>query len=363
MRSATKESQESIGFYVFLTLATIVFLSLFVGLYKPVLWAAVFALLFRPVYLYFYNRFEKRQSLAAAVTVVLVLFIVILPSSIFALAVGKEAASYADELRSGAIDPSAVFEWFANLLPSIRGFADTLGVNFNDIDTRASEAVAAGSEFIASKALDVGKGLVRTIFSLLLMHYLLFYFLKDGLKITRAVLGALPLGEKSTDEFAGEIADVSKATIKGLVIIGLIQGAIGTVTFFALGVRGAALWGVAMAVSSLVPVIGTSLVWVPAALVLVAAGHWVKAVILIAVGAIVIGLVDNLLRPVLIGHDTRIPDYLVLLSTLGALGLFGLTGFIIGPLIAAIFLAAWRFHLDGRGNSRAPQRRVKSTSD
>jgi predicted PurR-regulated permease PerM len=92
-------------------------------------------------------------------------------------------------------------------------------------------------------------------------------------------------------------------------------------------------------------------VWLPAALVLVAAGHWAKAVILVAVGAIVIGLVDNLLRPVLIGHDTRIPDYLVLLSTLGALGLFGLSGFIIGPLIAAIFLAAWRFHLDGRETS------------
>jgi predicted PurR-regulated permease PerM len=251
--------------------------------------------------------------------------------------------------RYGAIDPSPVFEWFADMLPSVRDFAASLGVSFDDIDTRASEAVAAGSEFIASKVLDVGKGLVRTIFSLLLMHYLLFYFLKDGPKIARSVLGAVPLGKRSTDEFAGEIVEVSKATIKGLAIIGLIQGAIGTVTFFALGVRGAALWGVAMAVSSLVPVVGTSLVWLPAALILVAAGHWVKAIILIALGSIVIGFVDNLLRPALIGHDTRIPDYLVLLSTLGALGLFGLTGFIIGPLIAAIFLAAWRFHLDSRG--------------
>jgi predicted PurR-regulated permease PerM len=127
-------------------------------------------------------------------------------------------------------------------------------------------------------------------------------------------------------------------------VIAIVQGTIGGITFAMLGLRGAALLGVAMAAASIVPVIGTSLIWLPVAIVLFATGAWVKAILLLVMGFVVIGLIDNLLRPLLVGNDTRLPDYVVLLSTLGGLGLFGLSGFIVGPMIAAMCLATWTLY-------------------
>jgi predicted PurR-regulated permease PerM len=250
-------------------------------------------------------------------------------------------------LRNAADNSSSVFNRLADLIPATREFAASFGIEYGDIDARISETIAAGSDFVASKIVDIGQGIVRFIFALLLMHYLLFYFLIDGPVIVNATLQALPLGDASRQRLCTEIVTVTRSTMKGMLVTGVVQGIIGTTTFLLLDIPGAVIWGIAMAAASIVPVVGTSLVWIPAALALLAAGHWIKALILVAVGALVIGLVDNLLRPLLIGRDTRIPEYVVLLSTLGALSIFGLSGFVIGPLTAAIFLAVWRFHLAG----------------
>jgi predicted PurR-regulated permease PerM len=347
MSSNQRTAAESNSFTIFLAAVTIVFCLLFWDLYKAVLWAGVFALLFRPLYLYLKNKFGQRQNLAATATLLVVLFVVILPAVAFGIAVGKEAASYSEELRNAADNSSSVFNRLADLIPATREFAASFGIEYGDIDARISETIAAGSDFVASKIVDIGQGIVRFIFALLLMHYLLFYFLIDGPVIVNATLQALPLGDASRQRLCTEIVTVTRSTMKGMLVTGVVQGIIGTTTFLLLDIPGAVIWGIAMAAASIVPVVGTSLVWIPAALALLAAGHWIKALILVAVGALVIGLVDNLLRPLLIGRDTRIPEYVVLLSTLGALSIFGLSGFVIGPLTAAIFLAVWRFHLAG----------------
>ncbi len=134
---------------------------------------------------------------------------------------------------------------------------------------------------------------------------------------------------------------MSRATIKGTLVVGLVQGAIGGIAFAVLGISAPVLWGVVMALLSILPAVGTALVWLPAAIFLIVNGQIVGGVALILIGVFVIGLIDNLLRPILVGRDTRMPDYLILLSTLGGLAAFGLAGIIIGPIIAAFFLSVW----------------------
>jgi predicted PurR-regulated permease PerM len=173
------------------------------------------------------------------------------------------------------------------------------------------------------------------------MLYITFFMLRDGHKLLDLMMRALPLEDSRERMLFALFAEVTRATIKGNIVIAIVQGSIGGITLALLGVNGALLWGVLMALSSLIPSIGSALVWLPIALWLMATGDVTSAIILIGIGAGVIGLIDNLLRPVLVGRDTKLPDYLVLLSTLGGIALFGANGFIIGPLVAAVFLAFW----------------------
>lgn len=139
-----------------------------------------------------------------------------------------------------------------------------------------------------------------------------------------------------------------RATVKGNLLVALIQGALGGLAFWFLGVSGALLWAVLMAALSLLPAIGAALVWLPVALYFLVTGALSQGLALSAYGVLVIGLVDNLLRPVLVGKDTRIPDYVVRITTVGGMAFFGINGFVLGPLIAAMFMSAWQISGDTR---------------
>jgi predicted PurR-regulated permease PerM len=171
------------------------------------------------------------------------------------------------------------------------------------------------------------------------MLYLLFFFLRDGPRYRRAI--RLPLGDQRERHLLGRFAEVSRATIRGTLVVGIVQGTIGGIAFAA-GIA-ASMWGTVMALLSILPVVGTALVWLPAAIFLILSGQIFGGIALILVGVFVIGLVDNLLRPVLVGRDTQLPDYVILLSTLGGLAGFGLAGIVIGPTIAAFFLSVGRW--------------------
>ena len=157
-----------------------------------------------------------------------------------------------------------------------------------------------------------------------------------------------------SDALIARFAEVVRATVKGNVIIATLQGTIGGVTFWLLGIPGALVWGAIMVFLSLLPAIGAALVWAPWALSLILSGNWLSGGILVFVGVAVIGLVDNLLRPPLVGNASRLPDYVVLVSTLGGLALFGINGFVIGPLIAALFVACWTLFRDARAGRTMP---------
>jgi predicted PurR-regulated permease PerM len=202
------------------------------------------------------------------------------------------------------------------------------------------------SQFVASRALSIGQNTLRIAVYFFLMLYLLFFFLRDGRRIVDAAVRVLPLGDERERHLFHRFAQVSRATIKGTLVVGIVQGTIGGFMFSLVGIGSPVLWGVVMALLSILPAVGTALVWLPAAIMLIANGQLVAGIALIAVGALVMGLVDNILRPILVGRDTRMPDYLILLATLGGLVAFGLAGVVIGPIIAAFFLSVWEMAED-----------------
>ena len=173
------------------------------------------------------------------------------------------------------------------------------------------------------------------------MLYLLFFLLRDEDALSKRIRNAIPLHAERQRAFLLKFTIVIRATVKGDMLVALLQGALGGLIFWVLGISAPLLWAVVMAFFSLVPAIGAGLIWIPVAVYLLVTGAIWQGVVLIAFGALVIGLVDNFLRPILVGKDTKMPDYVVLISTLGGIATFGLNGFVIGPVIAAMFIAAW----------------------
>ena len=331
-------------FPVLLMLVTIAFLTLIGGFYKAIVWAFVFALLATPLYEGLRARLGRRDMVAAAATTLAVVLVVLVPAIGFGLVIAAQASSLVEGIQGGEIDPATPIRWLTDLAPRAERAMEAAGIDVGSLSTRISEAIASGGEFLASQALTLGQGALKTSLTLALTIYLLFFFLYDGRRIMNFIHEALPIKGPGERYLIQEIGGVTQATVKGIIVIGLVQGAIGGIAFAALGVSNALLWGVAIAIASIIPVIGTAIVWVPAAIVLFAGGAPVKGVLMMLTGVLLIGMVDNLLRPRVVGRDTQMPDYVVLLATLGGLGAFGLTGLVLGPLIAGLFFACWRMY-------------------
>ncbi len=331
-----------------LGVASLAFFALLIGFWQPIFWAAVIGILFRPVQTRLTARLNQRATLAGVLTVVLIFFTVLVPALLLTSAVAAEAAGVYGRIQSGELDVGAVVRWVQSLLPQAGEWAARIGLDLNELPGKLSDAAVKGSQFVTKLALSAGQNVASFIVQFFLMLYLLFFILRDGDVIVRHVHQAIPLPDEQERRLFRKFAEVSRATIKGTLVIGAVQGSLGGLIFAILGIQGAVLWAVLMAVLSLLPAVGAGLVWGPAAVVLVVAGDWGKGLILASYGVLVIGLVDNLLRPVLVGRDTKMPDYLVLFSTLGGLSLFGITGFVLGPVVAALFIAVWQMYEQDR---------------
>ena len=193
----------------------------------------------------------------------------------------------------------------------------------------------------ASGSRDIGQGAAQVLISLGVMLYVLFFLFRDGAELSAAIRAASPLAPGRTDHFLKKFSEVIKAMVRGNVLIAMLQGGIGGIVFWLLGLDGPLLWGAVMTLFSLLPVLGAAIVWFPASCYLFLSGEMGRGLVLLATGVLVISVVDNLLRPVLVGRGTQIPDYVVLVSTLGGVALLGINGFVVGPLVAAAFIAVW----------------------
>ena len=329
-------------FFALLFAVTLAFLWLIRGFLQPIFWAIALGIVVFPMHAWVEGRFGNRRSLAALTSVLLVVLIVILPLVGIAAAVTNEAAGLVQRLNTGGLQLEGLMTAAEERLPRVVTALERLGIDPARLESQLSEAAVTASRFVASRALSIGQDTIRITLFFFLMLYLLFFFLRDGTRLLEGLVRALPLGDERERHLLGRFAEVSRATIKGTVVVGIVQGTIGGVAFAIIGLGAPVLWGVVMALLSILPAVGPSLVWLPAAIILLVNGEIVGGVALLAVGLLVIGFIDNLLRPILVGRDTRMPDYLILLSTLGGLAGFGLAGIIIGPIIAAFFLSIWQ---------------------
>lgn len=308
-----------------------------------ILWGMALALVFGPLYRRLRRWLGGRGTPAALLTMVLILLLVILPLLLIFASLFQQAAEVVARIRSGELDLAQGFRTITTALPGwLTPLLDRFGLtDLTLLEQRLQAALGQAGQLLAAQAFNFGQNTFDFVLNVFLMLYLLFFLLRDGEALSRRIKHAIPLHPEHRRVLSTKFTVVIRATIKGNIVLALIQGVLGGVAFWVLGLPAPILWGALMAVLSLLPAIGAALVWAPAALYLIATGLVWQGIVLIVVGVLVIGLVDNLLRPVLIGKDTRMPDYMVLLSTLGGIAIFGVNGFVLGPVIAAMFMASW----------------------
>ena len=339
-----RDTTEHKGFTLLLILVTVAFCWLLLPFYGAIMWAAILAIIFAPMQRWLSIRLGARRNLAALVSVIVCLVIAIIPMVLITLSLVDQVRELFQRAQSQNFDFTQIFdEVRAALPPAAQEWLDQVGgEEMAQLRQRIAEGLMQGSQLVAGKAFTIGQDTLRVFVSAGIMLYLLFFFFRDGRSIARNIRSCMPLSEEYSRQLIAKTAAVVRATVKGNVIIAIIQGLIGGTTFWFLGIQGALLWGVVMAFLSLLPAIGAALVWAPvAAYLMFAQQDYVSGGVLIFVGVAVIGLVDNLLRPPLVGKDTRLPDYVVLTSTVGGMSILGINGFVIGPLVAALFIAAW----------------------
>lgn len=345
------------AFILLLAAVSAAFVGLLQDFLMPLFWAATIAAVFHPLFSSLSDRLKGRGNTAALLTLLIICITVIFPFGFVAGVFAEQAAGLYTRIDSGELDPAEWLDWIRTYLPAVLELLDKAGVSADELRQWLSAAAVKGSQFAGSLAIAAGQGAVRFSVMFVLMLYVLFFFLRDGKRILDMLVQALPLGDDRVRALLTKFGEVSRATLKGTLVIGIIQGTLGGIIFALLGIDGAVFWGCVMVVLSVIPMVGAALIWVPAAIYLAVHGQLVSALVLTVFGIGVIGMVDNVLRPILVGRDTRMPDYLVLLSTLGGLSVFGASGFVIGPVIAALFLTCWgmfalEFNDEDQGESR-----------
>ncbi|WP_323846331.1 AI-2E family transporter [Microbulbifer magnicolonia] len=339
------EKLERRSFILSLLLVTLAFVLLLKPFFTPIFWACAIALIFFPVYRYLLKHFPKWPNLMALLTLLLCTVLVVIPVLLVASSFVNEMVTLVQKAQTGQIDLSRQIEQVRSAFPGINALIERIGIDFDELKQRLLGGVMSAGSFLAKNALAVGQNTLNFFLMLGLMIYLTFFLLRDGEKLVDLLIRAMPLGDEREHLLLAKFAEVTRATIKGNLVVAVTQGTLGGLIFWALGLPAPLLWGVMMTLLSLLPAVGAAIIWFPAALYLYATGEIVKASILMVFGVVVISLVDNILRPILVGRDTKLPDYLVLFSTVGGLFMFGISGFAIGPLLAALFIAFWEIFM------------------
>ncbi len=322
---------------------SIVFFGMIKRMAVALLLAAVFAGMFHPLYRRFVRWFGGRQAVAALVTVVVLLIVVLVPLSAFLGIVAKQALevthSVGPWIERQIAQPDRLDEllWSNPRLEWLQPYQQTVMM-------KVSELAGSIGSFLVNSVGAATRGTASFLLSLFVMLYAVFYFLISGRKVLETILYYIPLEPEDENRMVEKFLSVTRATLKGSLVIGIVQGLLAGAAFAVAGIEGAAFWGTVMAVMSIIPAVGTGLVWVPAVIYLFIISRTAAAIALGLWCLVVVGTVDNFLRPALVGRDTKMPDLMVLVSTLGGLFYFGAVGFIIGPVVAALFLTVWEIY-------------------
>ncbi len=342
-------------FLVFLAVISLAFFWVITPFFGAILWAIVVAIVFAPVNRWVLAKVGGRPNIAAVISLTMIIALVIVPAGFIVSSLISEVSGLIDSIQSREIDLSKMGFAFQKGLPrwateALERFGLT---DVTVMSERISSTLATMLRTIAQTLLGLGQGAFSFFASLGVMLYVVYFLIRDGDNIAREIGRRLPLEIGHKTLLLEKFTVAIRATIRGSVIVAIVQGTLGGIIFALLDIRAAFLGGVLMGLLSLVPAVGTGFVWAPVAIYLLATGDTWQGITLILCGVFLIGMIDNTLRPILVGQDTRMPDYIVLVSTLGGLGIFGLNGFVVGPVVAALFLAAWEIFGAERGFSEA----------
>lgn len=329
-------------FLFFLSIVTLAFFWILLPFYGAIFWGFILAVLFMPLNDYFLRKMPGKKNLSALLTLAICLLIVIIPLIIVAGSLVEESTHLYQKILTQRIDSDASFQHFVNQLPdwAIDLLTHSGISTFAELQKEATRIFLLAGQYLGTRIFIIGQNVLDFTVAFFIMLYLLFFLLRDGRDLSTSIKNKIPLDDNQKTTLSTKFMGVIRATIKGNLVVALVQGGLGGLIFWFLGIEAALLWGAIMSVLSLLPA-GSGVVWAPVAIYFLLTGSILKGIILLSFGILVIGLVDNFLRPLLVGKDTQMPDYLVLISTLGGMALFGLNGFVIGPMIAALFLTAW----------------------
>jgi len=280
----------------------------------------------------------NKKSLSSMLSLILISLLVIIPSIAILGLIGNELMNFINSSENYS------FEQYFQMIPNesvINQLIAWSGLNINDLTEKADDFLISASKMLYQSVSTISANIINFFVSLFIFVYLTFFFLRDGEKILQHCMDAFPMKNEDESYLLNEFQKTTRATIKGTVMVALAQGFLGYLTLLLIGINGALIWGAVMALLSIIPAVGTILVWLPIALVLFLNGEIMDASLLIFSGVFIIGMIDNLLRPILISKETKMPDYLILLTTIGGISIFGITGFIVGPIIASLFISIW----------------------
>jgi len=329
-------------FFGFLVAVTAIFLYMIRPFAYPIFWAAIIAGIFHPVYKFIIKHL-KNANLSSTLTLIIVFIVIIIPLTLIASLVVAESVQF-----YGTIDNNSqkIGEVVQNTTNWIRYNPYTTQLH---VDKQFwTEKISQGSQMIAEFVFNAAKAITQNslifLVKFVLMFYTLFFFVRDGEKMLKFIMHLCPLGDKYEKLLYKKFTSTASATMKGTLIVGGIQGALGAILFWLTGMEGFLIWGIIMAAASIIPPFGTGIIWLPIGIFMLLTGDIWQGVIILATGFLVISTIDNLIRPILIGKDTAMHPIIVLFSTLGGLLIFGVSGLVIGPVIAALFMAFWEMY-------------------
>ncbi len=328
---------------------TLLFLWMIRQFLMPLLLATIFAGLAQPLYRRMVRWLRGREVLSSALVVVLTLLLILGPITGFlglvagqALEISQGVAPWIEEQLQDEAPFADLLAWvpFQDRFPDLAGIAP----DRDELVARVGEAVSNAGRFLVNGVASVTRGTATFLLDLFILLYAMFFFLMQGREILDRILYYVPLANDDETALVERFTSVTRATLKGSLVIGVLQGGLAGIGFWVAGIQGAAFWGTIMAVLSVIPGVGAPLVWVPGVLWLFAVGEVGAAAGLAIWCATVVGTIDNLLRPRLVGADAKMPDLMILLGTLGGISLFGPAGFVIGPVVAAMFVTIWEMY-------------------
>jgi predicted PurR-regulated permease PerM len=316
------------------------FLSMIRNFLMAIFLAGIFSALAYPMYKRFTGWFGGRRAPASGLTIIIILFVILLPlGGLFGI-VTSQAIKVGSNVKPWIEKQITARDALADRLSGLP-FAENIFEHREVILQKAGEAVGWVSNFLIDHLSSFTLGTINVVFMLFVLLYTMFFLLMDGDKLLFKILYYLPLEDDDEHRILDRFTSVTRATLKGTAVIGVLQGGLSGIAFAVVGIPSAIFWGTIMTVLSIIPGIGTALVWIPAAVILAGSGAIYKALGLTVFCAVVVGSLDNILRPALVGKDTQMHDLMIFFGTMGGIFMFGVPGIIIGPIISALFITLW----------------------